>query len=403
MKIDTIEFKNYKKIKSLILNVDGENLAVTGTTGQGKTTVISGLWELIEMVGEPITSGEAKGRIKITLSDGIKKVYAERKFTQKTKTINIIDSEGKKVSVAAFKQWFSSLADNPQDLLNLTDAKLLEKLVSSVKFPAGFDLNKIEYGLACKIADRQELATTISSLEKGLGDKPEEVVAVDTVELLQNLQREQEKEKTYNETEENVNKATARITAIDEEVTALLEEKQGLVDWKPGAQQWLKETKVDVEGAQNKINSIAADNVKAAAYTTWIQKEEDLKVKRSERERVIDHIKTLKAQRKEGLEGAQWPLKGLSIEEGIVYYKNVPFSQAGDSEKMLICGILAAEQIKDSVLKVVRMDGIESMSIPDFEFLKNYFNKHGIQVLSTRVARGSAEPGELVIQDGGVL
>lgn len=403
MKVDTIELTNYKKIRSLILNIDGDNLAVTGTTGQGKTTVISALWELIEMVGEPITNGEAKGKIKITLSDGQKKVYAERKFTQKTKTINIIDSEGKKVSVAEFKNWFSSLADNPQDLLNLSDAKLMEKLAASVQFPAGFDLKQVEYGLACKIADREELATTISALEKNLGVKPEKVVAVDTVALMQELQTVQDLDKKYTETEENVDKAIARIGAIDAEILTLQAEKKKLVDWKPGTQQWLKETIVDVAAVQNKINNIAADNVKAATYTTWINKEADLNAKKTNRATVIEHIKTIKKQLKDGLEDAKWPLQGLSIVEGVVHYKNVPFSQAGDSEKMLICGILAAEQIKDSTLKVVRMDGIESMSIPDFEFLKNFFNAKGIQVLSTRVARGSAEPGELIIQDGGIL
>ena len=47
MKILSVDVVNFKKVEVLHLELDGQNLRVAGTTGQGKTTAISSLWDLM--------------------------------------------------------------------------------------------------------------------------------------------------------------------------------------------------------------------------------------------------------------------------------------------------------------------------------------------------------------------
>jgi hypothetical protein len=82
------------------------------------------------------------------------------------------------------------------------------------------------------------------------------------------------------------------------------------------------------------------------------------------------------------------------------------YCEISDVKKLMPPQIVSAlndPDIMDKPIKVVRMDGIESMSQADFETMKNYFNQNGIQVLSSRVAWGDAMENELVIHDGGLL
>ena len=411
-KLEKIELENYKKFKALVLIVNGENLSVTGTTDQGKTTVVTSLWEIIEMVGEPVTTGESKGRIKITLNSHTgKKVFAERRFTEKTKNISIIDSEGNKISAKDFKEWFCSLANNPQDLKNLRPTELVKTLTQCVTFPPGFDLDALDAAIEQNEDTRKELKQEVKLLEKNLGETPENVPFRDIVVVTEELQAEQKLADTKKSTEDNLKKADERITAIttrkealNKELADLNTEEAELKAWRPTAVKWLADTVVDVEAKQQAVYGITAHNAKAQAFLDHGEKVKAIEAKRAQVVTFDTAITRDREQRKANLEAATWPLPGLCIEDGQVYYNHVPFEQVGDSKKMLICAALAAEQIKNSPLKIVRMDATESMSKEDFNTTVQIFNAHGIQVLSTRVSRaGEVEPGELVIHDGGLL
>lgn len=403
MKIDKIEITNYKKIRQLVLSLDGENVRISGTTGQGKTTAISALWDLMSMAGEPITTGEAKGRIKITLSDGVKKVFAERKFTAKTKTLNIVDSEGQKVTAAEFKSWFASLADNPMDLLKLKPTEQLNALLKCVKFPAGFDLDKLTADIKKAELERGDLSRDITKKTKELGTEPENVEVINALTVMNELQAEKDLAKQVADTSNNVVKAEARIIEISDQLEKLVAEKNKLMGWIPTAKKFMADNVTDVAAKELKVSNLAVHNEKATTRANWLAKKAELDDLRTQHQAKQDLAAQLLQQKKDGLEAAQWPLDGLNISDGEMYYQGVPFVQAGDSQKMLVCGVLSAEQILTKKIHAVKMDGIESMSEPDFEFLVNIFNSKNIQVLSTRVTRGSAEPGELVIHDGGLV
>jgi len=143
VKILKIEIENYKKIKIFEVELGGKNLALSGDTGAGKTTAISALWDIIRNVGDPLRHGEQKGRIKITLGDTKKKVFCEKKFTPKTQATIIITSEGEKISVKDFRDWFSQLGTNPHKFLELPTKEQTEILLNSVELPDNINLEEL--------------------------------------------------------------------------------------------------------------------------------------------------------------------------------------------------------------------------------------------------------------------
>ena len=52
---------------------------------------------------------------------------------------------------------------------------------------------------------------------------------------------------------------------------------------------------------------------------------------------------------------------------------------------MLVSAVLVGHAVAKSPVKVVRMDGIESMSKTDFQTMVEVFDKLGVQVLASKV------------------
>lgn len=404
MKVESLELVNYKKITSLLLSPKGDNVQVTGSTGQGKTTVISALWEAMEMVGEPIKTGTNKAIIKLTISDGKKKVFAERVFTAKTKKITIVDSEGKTISVAEFKTWFSDLGVNPQKLLNLGPTEFMGKVLQCVKFEdPDFNLGELEYSIKEAESTRSTLNSIAKSLSDSLPEKPEQVEHVSVTDLLADLEKEKEAYRLYETRKKMVEDKEKRFEEVEAQISLLRQEKAELLKVIPPAKAWCSKQVFHIQEKNEALLNASENNEKSTKYESWMTKEAEAKEAKTKAEKAVKTLEELRSKRKEALGTAIWPVPNMAFEDGVVYYNNVPFQQAGDSEKMMVTGILAAHEIKNKKLKVVRMDGIESMSPENFDTLQKYYNKHGIQVWSSRVAWGEVMQGELVIEDGGLL
>jgi ABC-type uncharacterized transport system ATPase subunit len=86
VKIFSLEATNYRKLAAFHLILDGRNLKVAGTTGQGKTTAVSLLWEILETVGDPINNAGkepgAKALVRVVFGTPERRYIAERKYNR---------------------------------------------------------------------------------------------------------------------------------------------------------------------------------------------------------------------------------------------------------------------------------------------------------------------------------
>ena len=95
MHIIEIEIINNRKIRAFHSKLNGSNLEIAGSTGTGKTTAVSALWDIITKPKDGLTHGTKTGETKIVLSDGSKSITAKRAMTPKTSTISLFDKIGR--------------------------------------------------------------------------------------------------------------------------------------------------------------------------------------------------------------------------------------------------------------------------------------------------------------------
>lgn len=418
MRILQIEVTNYRLIKALLLELNGDNLAIAGEAGQGKTTAISLLWESLKMVGDPVTHGEKKGQIRITLGDGEQEVFVTRSFTKKTAPITIMTSKGKSISASAFADWFCNLGQNPHKIMDMKPKEQAQALLEAVTLPDGVDLDELDSKRDEAATERLDLQRDGKRDAEALGAEPEKSdrVDIDALNRAENEAAESNRERSGIQSEILSSRdalALVQDSAAQKEIDfkraqeqlelaneAVETRKQYIVDLEMDLENCAPE--VDASEIRTQIQQGNEANIKAGAWNAWDERNQALIKLRGDYKTKDDEVKALDKSKKDALAAAEWPLDGLAVEDGAIMFNGSPLAQCGHSEQMLVCGALAAETIKEHKLHVVRMDGIESMSPEDFERLAKIFNDKGIQVLSSRVTRGDVDDGELLIIDGAI-
>jgi len=402
MKILTLEIQNYKKIETLFLEPQGKDLKIAGGTGQGKTTAISALWEILGKVGEPIKDGNGEpAQIKIVLGEpGAPSVTAIRRYTEKTSNLSIISGSGEKVSAKDFGDWFSSLAVNPHKIMEMKPLEQVETLLQVADLQ-GFDLKKTDQKILSLTDTRLNIHRDIEKMKGKIGAEPEEIENVSMDILLEEMRKVESADRVLQNYKSSLQNNHEKIKKHKEELEALEANSDHLCD---EIDKMVMEAKdyPPLEVLRQKIKDSSSINEKAATRKKWLADKAESEKLSVEKEHIDNEIKTLREIKKTSLESAKWPVFGLTIDDGEIKYHEIPLSQCGRSEQMLITGAISAKSIRDKKLRVVRLDGIESMSKADFETLSKIFHENGIQVLSTRVSRGEIEEGEIEIVEGGL-
>jgi len=404
MKIISIEIINEKAIEVFSKQLDGNNLVVAGDPNTGKTTAISALWDIIEKKGEVLSHGATKGYIKVKLSDGTRSMVCKRSMTEKTNTITITDNEGDTVSIKDFKQMISPLSVNPHKIMDLKPQEQVKALLASVDTP-GFDYDETEKNLAALTDERLELFRT--KKQYVVPDIPvEKVDPVNTVALVHDLKEVNEFNAVLVRGFASLVTSKLDVKKTTERITNLQQELQDMLDLKDIQVEKVRKTELYLLGHPEKPTasieeSIAAaddTNKKAREYEAYKKLIADYTAADIAWSTKDEEVKEVEAFKKKTLDEATFPIPDLLIKDGAVYYEDCLISNLGESKQMLVSAALASKSIKD--IKVVRIDGIESMSKQDFDLLVHMFNDADIQVLATRVSRGDIDDGEIVITEG---
>lgn len=400
-----IVMKNNRTIELFQLRPEGANVSVAGDTGSGKTTAISALWDILSKCPDSITHGKKKNEIRVKLSDGSKVINAVRRTTPTASKVIIFDNEGDAISITDFKKMISDLSVNPHKILDMKPTEQLATLAKAADM-GDVDLGKMDEEIAEAETERLELSRVLEMIAPG--EEPEKVERVDVAALVEekdaadavNLdiyQKEQlldglvdaaaRNDSDIVDAREVLADLEARLEAIrkkDEELIAALKDLE----------------EIPTEGIKKQIDDAQETNSKADAHLRWFEKAAEHEVQANNHRAAADKVKELRAAKKETLDGAKWPLDGLSIEDGEIIYNGYYLANLGTSEQLLVCSALALSDILAHPIRVVRLDGAESMSKDDFDKLTSLFNGHGVQVLSTRVSRGDVEPNEIEIIEG---
>ena len=411
MKLLEVHILNYKKIEVLHLVMDGKSTRVAGTTGQGKTTAMSALWEVMNTVGDPIRNeGKgpgAKASVRVVVGEPGARFVAERTYSGGETKITIqSEDKKKKITAREFASWVSSLAVNPHQIISMKPQDQTAALLRAAEVPEGVDLDQIDTDRAVAHERREDARKEKSRLSEEIGIKPREVQPLDIQATLDELtQRRTDRSGAVQELE-RLDQAiqTAQATHADllRKVAEACAHLEALQDERAPVEEWIRDNVNEAREATLQADLARAQeiNLEAQAFALWAERAarlEEASLRFTENDQAV---KACEAAKKAAVEAIQWPVPGLSVVEGVIHFRGVPLVQCGTSEQILVCGALAAHEIGKSPLRVVRLDGVESMSAEDFHALEAIFEERDIQVLSTRVTRGDLEDGEICIHEG---
>lgn len=409
MNIIQLDIVNQKTIKCFEKTLNGGNLEVAGDTGTGKTTAVSALWEVLKKGSDTLTHGELKGHIRVTIGDGSDTTYvAERVNTPKTSSINITKFVGKiprAVSTKDFEQMLSGLSVNPHKIADMKPKERTQALLSAAELE--IDLDALDEEIKAAEGERLYAKRAADDAKPGR-DMPEKVEAVSVLELT--MQRDEilsSNMKVENQCD-LLDRLVGERNELSDEIEALqvrLKLKQDsfteLTERISKGTKWCEENQLQpTTDLDEQIASAEETNKQAALYQQAVEQHEKHNKLVDARQEADQKVKSLAAKRKAALDSAAWPLGGLCVNDGDVYYNDMLFDNLGESEQMLVTAAIALGDIEKHDIKIVRMDGIESMSQKDYETLRDLFNGRGVQVLSTRVSRNGAEDNEIEIVEG---
>lgn len=409
MYILDLEIENQKTIKCFKKTINGDNLEIAGDTGTGKTTAVSALWEVLEKGTDTLSHGASKGVIRVSIGDESDTVFvAERVNTPKTSKTTIskvIAGRPVPITTKDFDQMLSKLSVNPHRIAEMKPKERTIALLSAAN--VSIDVGALDAEIKA-LEDERLYAGRKAEDAKPFSKAPEKAEPV----VISSLIAERDAGQKRNEKIANAKKEIENLCKANEDDAAEIDELNKKIAQLSDAiavrstriengEKWLTENPtLSFVHIDEQLASAEETNRKAAVYATYqygVKKYEELIDAHKEADR---KVKERYAYRKQVLDSAKWPIEGLTISDGDVYYNGILFDNLGESEQMLVTAAIALGDIEKHDIKIVRMDGVESMSKKDYETLRTLFNERGVQVLSTRVSRGGIEQNEIEIVDG---
>ncbi len=415
MKIIKIDIENYKKIRAFNCELNGDNLIISGKPDEGKTTAVSALWELIESIQDPLRHGSKNGHVSVTLGEPENqyRIIAERKFTPKTNVITITDSKGKKVSKDTVKELLDKITRDPLKMMELKGLELTKFLLSCVELPGGYDIDALDdqrkiaeqarldahraYGFIkgqfpeevekTEKVDVEKLSERIGTIEKLMVEKDAKNLMIRS--------KEENKASIVNEIEVLKKQIISKQAAyeviggyIDEANMERMNTEASLEELNYGSLQELKE----------QYKNAVDINHKASIYESWVKGQEKVKAAEREYNRLEISVRGIDATKKKALAEAEYPVKGLYIEDGKVLYNGDLLENCGTEKQMLVSASLVASRMKG--VKAMRIDRAESMGADARNHLLEICKGLGVQVCMARVTDTTPEKGEVQIVEG---
>ena len=393
MKINALELENVKRIKAVRLEPSPNGLTIIGgKNGQGKTSVLDAIaWGLGGDRYKPSVPAREGAlvppAIHIELDNGI---IVERKG--KNSALKVIDSNGNKSGQSLLKEFISQLALDLPSFLKATNKEKADTLLQIIG--VGDQLQAIDENIRKVYYQRTEVGRIKERKEKAAADMqtfpgaPEDPISA--FELIQQQQailarngENQKKRYQLSELERKQTDLANRINALMSELETASKDVATLQD----------ESTEEIEKNLQQVEMINAQIRKNAEHKKAVEEAERYGNEYAE---LTGKLERLRADRRSLLDGADLPLPGLSVEDGKLLYKGLPWD-----------GMSASEQLKVSTAIVrklnpncgfVLMDKLEQMDTDTLQDFGAWLEREGLQVIATRVSTG--DECSVIIEDG---
>lgn len=414
VKITALEAENVKRIKAVALTPAPTGLTlVGGNNNQGKTSVLDALaWALGGERFRPDAAQRdgaiAPAHLKVTLSNG---VVVERKG--KNASLTVTDPTGRRSGQQLLNAFVEPLALDLPRFMDASDKEKADILLRIIGIGAELHTRDLEIkGLYDKRTFTGQLAAQKKHFAEEMisyPEAPDEPVSASELirqqqDILARNGENQRLRAQYAELEQQVQQCVDELKRTRERI-ATLQQLADELDAKhtklfnqretarKTVSQLQDESTAELEAS---IRDIEETNRKVRANLEKSRAEDEAAQYASEYDRLTESIQQKRAERMALLNGADLPLPGLSVEDGVLTYKGKHWRDMSGSDQLRVAAAIVRRLNPDCGF--VLLDKLEQMDMTTLTEFGRWLEAEHLQAIATRVSTGSE--CQIIIEDG---
>lgn len=414
VKITALEAENVKRIKAVALTPSPTGLTlVGGNNNQGKTSVLDALaWALGGERFRPTAAQRdgavAPAHLKVTLSNG---VVVERKG--KNASLTVTDPTGRRSGQQLLNAFVEPLALDLPRFMEASDKEKADILLRIIGVGTELHTRDLEIkGLYDKRTFTGQLAAQKKHFAEEMisyPEAPDEPVSASELirqqqDILARNGENQRLRAQYAELEQQVQQCVDELKRTRERI-ATLQQLADELDAKhtklfnqretarKTVSQLQDESTAELEAS---IRDIEETNRKVRANLEKSRAEDEAAQYASEYDRLTESIQQKRADRMALLNGADLPLPGLSVEDGVLTYKGKHWRDMSGSDQLRVAAAIVRRLNPDCGF--VLLDKLEQMDMTTLQEFSAWLEAEGLQAIATRVSTGSE--CQIIIEDG---
>ena len=414
VKITALEAENVKRIKAVALTPSPTGLTlVGGNNNQGKTSVLDALaWALGGERFRPTAAQRdgavAPAHLKVTLSNG---VVVERKG--KNASLTVTDPTGRRSGQQLLNAFVEPLALDLPRFMDASDKEKADILLRIIGIGAELHTRDLEIkGLYDKRTFTGQLAAQKKHFVEEMisyPEAPDEPVSASELirqqqDILARNGENQRLRAQYAELEQQVQQCVDELKRTRERI-ATLQQLADELDAKhtklfnqretarKTVSQLQDESTAELEAS---IRDIEETNRKVRANLEKARAEDEAAQYASEYDRLTESIQQKRADRMALLNGADLPLPGLSVEDGVLTYKGKHWRDMSGSDQLRVAAAIVRRLNPDCGF--VLLDKLEQMDLTTLQEFSAWLEAEHLQAIATRVSTGSE--CQIIIEDG---
>ena len=412
--ITALEAENVKRIKAVAFAPSPTGLTlVGGNNNQGKTSVLDALaWALGGDRFRPDAAQRdgaiAPAHLKVTLSNG---VVVERKG--KKASLTVTDPTGRRSGQQLLNAFVEPLALDLPRFMDASDKEKSDILLRIIGIGAELHTRDLEIkGLYDKRTFTGQLAAQKKHFAEEMisyPEAPDEPVSASELirqqqDILARNGENQRLRAQYAELEQQVQQCVDELKRTRERI-ATLQQLADELDAKhtklfnqretarKTVSQLQDESTAELEAS---IRDIEETNRKVRANLEKARAEDEAAQYASEYDRLTESIQQKRADRMALLNGADLPLPGLSVEDGVLTYNGKRWRDMSGSDQLRVAAAIVRRLNPDCGF--VLLDKLEQMDMTTLQEFSAWLEAEGLQAIATRVSTGSE--CQIIIEDG---
>ena len=412
--ITALEAENVKRIKAVAFAPSPTGLTlVGGNNNQGKTSVLDALaWALGGDRFRPDAAQRdgaiAPAHLKVTLSNG---VVVERKG--KNASLTVTDPTGRRSGQQLLNAFVEPLALDLPRFMDASDKEKSDILLRIIGIGAELHTRDLEIkGLYDKRTFTGQLAAQKKHFAEEMisyPEAPDEPVSASELirqqqDILARNGENQRLRAQYAELEQQVQQCVDELKRTRERI-ATLQQLADELDAKhtklfnqretarKTVSQLQDESTAELEAS---IRDVEETNRKVRANLEKSRAEDEAAQYASEYDRLTESIQQKRADRMALLNGADLPLPGLSVEDGVLTYNGKRWRDMSGSDQLRVAAAIVRRLNPDCGF--VLLDKLEQMDMTTLQEFSAWLEAEGLQAIATRVSTGSE--CQIIIEDG---